>query len=201
MELLLLFSIGFLLSFIGTLPPGMINLSVAQTSIYQGFKTAQAVALGAVIVEIAKTLIALKLAWLFTEDQLIIQWLAVIVFLSLSIYYGFFVPEYKEVKEKDQQKEGFFKGVFISFLNVMTYPYWIFLGAYLKDYTWFSTDWVSTLFFVLGTSIATFLMLNLYALLGQSIVKRIAHIAHTANRVLAGLFLLLGALQLIQLLL
>ena len=200
MELILLFATGFLLSFIGTIPPGMINLSIAQTSIYKGFKMAQAAALGAALVELFQALVALKLAWIFTAKDSIIPWVAVVVFLCLSIYFAFFAPKSTEIKEKNYKSEGFFKGALISFLNVMTYPYWIFWGTYLKRFEWFSSDWISTLAFISGASLATFILLNVYALLGQNIVKRVASIAQITNKVLAVVFFLLAILQLIQVL-
>lgn len=70
MTLLSHFFIALGLSFIGSLPFGMINMTVAHTAIRKGMQAAIFTALGAALVELIQVFIALKFTWLLTKTPM-----------------------------------------------------------------------------------------------------------------------------------
>ena len=85
-ELLKVFFIGFLISFLGQLPLGNMNLTATQLSVQESFRNAWKYGLGIVLVEIIYLRLALTgMDWVVEYKQLfmIMGWLTVILFVAL----------------------------------------------------------------------------------------------------------------------
>ncbi|MEM1322643.1 MAG: LysE family transporter [Bacteroidota bacterium] len=198
--------LGFTLSFIGSLPIGMINMTVAETTIRKGMKAGLIIALGASLVELLQALVAIKFSSIFTSNPDIgqfIQWIAVPILLGLGLYYltRKEKPQQQspETPEKAAKLPQFSKGLFISALNVLAIPYWIFYGSYLRAEGWLMTN-SSLLIFATGVMLGTFVLLWLYARLSLAIVSKVQRIAHFTNQFIGIIMLLFGIFQLIRVL-
>ncbi|MFQ5448797.1 MAG: LysE family translocator [Saprospiraceae bacterium] len=180
--------IGFGLSFIGSLPFGIINMTVAHTAIRKGVSRALWMAFGAVLVEFVQVFIALKFTWLFTGSagiERIMQAVAAAVFLVAGIYFFFFAkakPPAEKAETTGRRRHEFGKGVFVSTLNVMAIPYWIFYGAVLTSNDLLDLRNVYVLVFATGTALGTFALLVAYALLGARILRKSEQITRWVNK-------------------
>ena len=131
------FFIAFGLSFVGSLPFGMINMMVAHTAIEKGLRYALWAAAGAALVEFFQVFIAIKFTWLFTENPATDFWfklVATVVFFAAGTYFFFFAKMRRKVPEEQQvnsRRSEFFKGALVSSLNLMVIPFWIFYGTLL----------------------------------------------------------------------
>ena len=65
--MLFYFFVALVLSFVGSLPFGMINMAVAYMAIQKGVKAGIWMGAGAALVEFFQVYIALKFTWLFAE--------------------------------------------------------------------------------------------------------------------------------------
>ncbi len=194
----MLFFFGFALSLIGSLPPGLISLTVAQTAIVRGITPALAVALGAAMAEFFQALIAVMAAdWFMRHPSVerLFQWAAACVFLVLAIYFLFFaktdVPEAAVSKHRSLPRQ-FLKGIVVSVFNLLAIPYWFVYCAWLRTQGCWRGGGASTLLFAAGVVLGTLMALGGYALLGQWIRRRSEKIAFYANRVVGAIFLGLG---------
>jgi threonine/homoserine/homoserine lactone efflux protein len=194
--------IGAGLSFIGSLPFGIINMTVAHTAIYKRLSAALLVALGAIVVEFFQVIIALKFTYLFDESgtvSQVLKILAIIVFLVAGVYYLFFArtksPEKKEENPGNLRNE-FLKGMVISSLNVMAIPFWIFYGAYLTANECLVHENKYILIFAVGTMAGTFILLFCYALLGKRIMRKSELVTLWVNRSVGTILVILGIYQL-----
>ncbi len=116
---------GIVISAIGTLPLGMINITVAERTIHKGLGAGMWIALGATLVELLQILIAIKFAYLFTSNPVVNQWLQILaipIFFGLGIYF-FLQKEPSEIKTTEQKLPDFFRGAAISSLNLLAIPY------------------------------------------------------------------------------
>lgn len=195
--MLLLLVAGLVLSLFGSLPPGLISLSVAQTSIARGWSAALALALGAAFAEYFQALAAVLLSDWFMQHPTAerwFHWAAMPVFFALGIYLIFFAKpsgQSGKVAPGDVFRQ-FYKGLIISAFNLLAVPYWFVYCAWLRVEGWWIEGTGAMLVFALGVSVGTMGALALYAWLGQLILRRSSDVAKHANRFIGLIFIVLG---------
>lgn len=203
---MLLFAAGIVLSLLGSLPPGLISLSVAQTAIKRGLVAAMLLAAGAAGAEFFQAWAAVWLTdWFVSRPgaERYFQWAAVPVFLGLAAFMlfwarppktGGYVAEVSPVRQVG-------KGVLLSAFNLLAIPYWFVYCGSLRVWGWWEdAGLVSTLIFSAGVTVGTIAALGLYAFLGLAIVRRSETAARHANRFVGLVFLGLGLKLLFDLL-
>jgi len=199
------FFIAYGLSFIGSLPFGMINMTVAHTAIRKGMQAAIFAALGAAIVELIQVFIALKFTWLFAENpsiERIFQIVATVVFFAGGTFFFFFAkskPAVSETDVKPSRRGDFFRGMFISTLNLMVIPYWIFYATLLTTNDLLVRDNPHVIVFSFGTMFGTFTLLVVYAFLGARILSKSEQITGWVNKSIGLLLIGFGVWQVIKL--
>lgn len=205
---MILFCAGLLLSLIGSLPPGLISLSIAQTAIARTLRAALFLAVGASFAEFFQAWLAIFLSNWFLQNPaatLLFEWASIPIFWGLSV---FMVLGSKTAQGKadvvmtvsDLRQIG--RGILLSAFNLLAIPYWFVYCGWLRMEGWWKEESLSnTLFFSFGVSIGTMLLLSIYAFLGVAIVRKSALIGVYANRFVAVIFFLLGLKTLLQLIL
>lgn len=201
---MLLFFAGILLSLFGSLPPGLISLSVAQTSIYRGMLSAMIVASGAAAAEFFQAWAAVALSdWFLRHPAAAqgFQWATLPVFFFLGTYLFFFAPSAPaSVRAVSAPAAGqFAKGVLISAFNLLAVPYWFVYCGWLRMEGWWQEGLFFTLVFAAGVSIGTLSALWLYAWLGHKMVQRSALVGRYANRSIGILFWVIGLKAILEL--
>ncbi|MEL6865446.1 MAG: LysE family transporter [Bacteroidota bacterium] len=190
---------GLVLSIIGTLPLGIINLTVAERTIHKGLAAGLWIAFGATLVEMVQILIAVKFAYLFTNNPVVNQWLQILaipVFFGLALYF-LLQKERSEFKSEEQQLPDFAKGMAISVLNLLAIPYWLFYGSYLHAEGHLGNN-LDFLGLCIGAFIGTMLVLWLYGKMGLMVLEKMQMVAKVTNRLLAALLFLFGLIQLLR---
>ncbi len=204
--MLTLFFAGFGLSLLGSLPPGLISLSVAQTAIYRGLLAALLLAAGAAFAEFFQAWAAVVLTdWFISHPfaERVFQWAAVPVFLGLGLYLLFWA---RPPRQQGRVAEVLLfkqvgRGVLLSAFNLLAIPYWfVYCGSLRTSGVWATESLGNTLVFSAGVTVGTMAALGLYALLGQLIVQRSRAMAWYANRFVGLIFLVLGVKLLVGLL-
>jgi threonine/homoserine/homoserine lactone efflux protein len=194
---MLLLIAGFVLSLFGSLPPGLISLSVAQTSILRGKYAAMAVALGAAFAEFFQAWAAVVLTdWFLSHPaaERWFHWAALPVFLGIGIHLVFFAkpPKPPEQLSAGSFRRQFLKGLILSAFNLLAIPYWFVYCGWLRVEGWWQDGFLSTQIFSLGVSLGTVFALGLYIWLGQMLLNSSKDVARYANRVIGLIFLGLG---------
>jgi len=183
---------GMFISFLGSLPPGLISLSVARTALMRGFLASVVLAFGAACAEFFQALLAVQFADWFVANphtERYFQWGALPVFGGLGIYLLFFArtPKAPKVPDRVNVFKQFMRGVMVSAFNLLAIPYWFAYVAVLRvQGIWEDGgQWL----FAAGVTLGTMTALVLYALLGQLVLQRSASVAKIANRVVGLMFL------------
>lgn len=194
---MILFAAGILLSLAGSLPPGLISLSVAQTSIARGFGSAIILALGAAAAEFFQALGAVIFAnWFlrYPAAERAFEIGAIPIFWGLAVFLWFFAkaPRAPEQNLPVQVWRQFGKGLAISVFNLLAIPYWIAYAGWLRINGWWTEGSAHLMAFALGVTIGTMLALGLYAWLARELTQRSDLAAKFANRFVALIFLGLG---------
>ena len=87
-SLFTIFFTGMLISFLGSLPLGSLNVSAMQVAITEGNKKAIQFSLGVALVEIVYVRLSLTgIGWIIAHEQLfyILEWITVFLFILLAI--------------------------------------------------------------------------------------------------------------------
>ncbi|GAB5554622.1 MAG: hypothetical protein Sapg2KO_42130 [Saprospiraceae bacterium] len=197
--------LGFLGSFIGTIPFGPINLSVVDATLRDGMKGAIIFAIPAAIVEFAYSYFSLSFYWVLNEQVTTSKWISIlvmIVFLLGGLYFFFKKEKPNTDGPEYKRKNNFLKGFIIATLNPQAIPYWIFVIGYynLKNYVDIScTEHLDLLLsFVLGAALGKMACLYLYALLSNRIAHRLGRISALMNKIIGLVLFFIALVQLIQ---
>jgi len=121
---------ALLISFLGQLPFGHMNLTATQLAVQEEYKNAWKYALGIVLVEVIYLRLALTgMDWVVEHKQLfaIMGWLTVIIFITLGVLA--FVMARKQTSAKkslllDNKMDRFLLGVVVSGINPAQIPFW-----------------------------------------------------------------------------
>ena len=190
---------GFMLGFMGYLPPGNINLTVVQLALHDSKNRLWAFIIFATVMEFLYCLGCLTgLDLLLRQPHLLIvlQWAAVFLFALLGLL-SFF---HNEDTSKIQALSGFGRGVVTAALNPLQVPFWLIWGVYLTENKWIDGNLLSTIIFALVTSIGTTCILWIYAVGGKKLVETMKLERKLLERMIGILFIVLAFWQLFKLL-
>ncbi|KJJ37648.1 LysE family transporter [Aequorivita vladivostokensis] len=160
--------VGFFGSFIGVLPPGLINMYAAKISMREGRKRGLLFSIGVCIIVMLQTYIALLFARYIGKHPEIVSMLqkvALGIFISLTIYFIFIAKDTRrEIRDhgENSKKNRFFLGMFIAMLNLLPLPYWMYLSITFAAFGAFSFTEPELFFAVVASGIGTYSSLALY---------------------------------------
>jgi threonine/homoserine/homoserine lactone efflux protein len=138
MEALLTFSIAFVFSFIGTIPPGTLNLSIIQLGLDHRIATAWRFAFAGAIIEYIYAWIAVEFETLITSSTVVtenFQLITAVVMISLGIA-NLWSSQKPSVLATRFNASGFRRGIVLGILNPLALPFWVAMTAYIKSQGW-----------------------------------------------------------------
>ncbi len=164
------FFLGFIFSFIGSIPPGTLNVSILQIALQRKVGIATRFALAVAIIEYPYAWIGVQFEYWITSSPMIIenfQLIVAVVMTSLGIFN--LLPSRQPTGfAKKFNESGFRRGLILSVLNPMAIPYWMGFTAYLKAQGWISLSTTGLLHsYVLGTSVGALALLTLLIFYAQ----------------------------------
>ena len=164
-----LFLVAFAFSFIGSIPPGSINLSVIQLALKRQLYAAFRFALAAALVEFGYAYIAVEFQFYITSSPLIqdnFTLISAIVLIILGAV-NLIPKKNKRRMEIKLEDSGFRKGVLISLANPLAIPFWIAVTAYLQANNWILLERTNLVIYILGISTGTLSLLALLAVVAE----------------------------------
>ena len=136
---------GFITALVGVFPPGLINMTAAKISTEDGKNRALLFTAGALVVVFFQTLVALIFARYIADHQEVVILLREIgfgVFAILTIYFFWIAKKPKKKEQKElkikSKKSRFFLGMFISTINFLPVPYYVFASISLASFGYFT---------------------------------------------------------------
>lgn len=195
MSVLFAFAFAILFSFVGVLPPGIVNMTVANYSVKKSLKRAKKFINGALLVVFVQSILAFYFATFLENHPQVMNNLKLVgsvVFILLTIFFlgkGIqnFIGSKEDIKKKSTKSKmkPFLHGVFISGLNVFPIPYYAFVSLYLSAFIEdFFTNLVG-LAFVFGVTLGTFIVFLCYAYLFRKIKHKVAFFIKNINFIIA----------------
>ncbi|TRO64305.1 LysE family translocator [Christiangramia sabulilitoris] len=196
MEETKIFLITYFAAFIGVLPPGLVNMTVAKTCVEKGKKSGLYVALGAGIVILIQAFIAVLLAKYIFDHPFVRRMIlraGLVVFCILAVYFFIKARHKKGVNENRQKAkaQSLFKGMLISALNVFPIPYFVAIAGAMDLSGGIEYEISLIISFSAAACLGSFTSLYLYVELFDKIEKKAESFAKYSNYFMAGLMLVL----------
>lgn len=190
MNIALLIVLGFMVSFIGTIPPSMLNMTTAKISLDTNKSQAVKFAYGVSLIIFVQAYLALVFAKYIhnsLEFNRSINLAAGLIFLFLSFYFFFQARKEKRLKEASikNKPSPFIYGFILASLNMFAIPFYCGVGSTLNSAGWLPLDNLSILFFVIGSTLGTFSLLMVYANTAEKIQKKAAFLSKNLNYALS----------------
>lgn len=208
---MLIFLITFFISFVGSIHPGPLNLSVIQTSLQKGLFAALLLAFGGVIPEIIYGYLAVEGIMIFEKYPTVfqfMQWAVVPILWGLGIQQIIASRQsnqiIKNTKESNQTalKGASTRGFFLSLFNPQLLPFWIVILINYQNYEFLKiVNFSDKIFFILGTSLGAFALNYLYAYVAYRQRERIFKYLNQKyfEQIIGWTFMIMGLLQVIKL--
>lgn len=200
------FFTALLISFLGQLPFGNMNLTATQLSVQEGIKKAWYYGLGIVLVEMIYLRISLTAMDWVVEHRLIFEimgWLTVALFGVLGIFS--LIAARKQVKEKkglllNNKLNRFFLGVSVSAVNPAQIPFWFIWSTNMINTGVLKTTFADFNFFTGGAAIGSLAGLGVYIYGGRWLIAKMKASNKQLNIFMGIVFLLAALLQLYNML-
>jgi threonine/homoserine/homoserine lactone efflux protein len=202
MEFLIYFAIGIVVTFVGALPLGTVNISVINTTLKVDARNAMKIAFAAGIAEIMISFYALHSSMMIAEFIEMNQWIQVMIAILLFVIGGFlFFKKQKETQEKKFKMSKYVTGLFLGLLNPPVLAYWLFMISYLNknDFHLNMNSSIAILFvFFSGVYLGKLLTLYGYSRFSILIKNRVQNIASMINRIIGVLLFVIGSIQMLK---
>jgi threonine/homoserine/homoserine lactone efflux protein len=129
MKLLRIFFTGMLISFLGSLPLGTLNVAAMQIAVSDGVRPAIYFSIAILIVEVAYVRVSLvAMKWVFGHQRFfrLLEWITVVIILALaaSSFVAASDPHVKKNILLSGTINRFWLGIIMSALNPVQIPFW-----------------------------------------------------------------------------
>jgi threonine/homoserine/homoserine lactone efflux protein len=194
--------LGFIISFLGQLPLGNMNLTATQLSLQENYKNAWKYGLGVVVVEVIYLRLALTgMDWVVEHKVLftVMGWVTVIVFIVLGVLA--FVMARKQTRAKkglllNNQMNRFLLGVVVSGINPAQIPFWFLWSTQLLDSRVLLPTTVQFNLFTAGAGLGSLAGLAVYIHGGKWMITKLKTSNKGLNIFIGIVFILAGLFQL-----
>jgi threonine/homoserine/homoserine lactone efflux protein len=206
LKALIIYFVTAFISYIATIPPGPLSVYIVHTTLQKNIKIALWVALGGVLCESTYAYLATEGIMIFDKYPMVEYWTHwVIIGLLLTIGTVTFFQKSSEIKHEDISVNGqmfsFFKGISLSLFNPALLPFWVIVLLDYKNREYLKiTDALDKIFFVLGASTGTFLLVYTYAYIANwkrdAVFKYLTD--NRLNKIMGSIFIGLAVWQLVN---
>lgn len=207
MELVKVFFIGSLISFLGQLPLGNMNLTATQISVQENLKSAWKFGIGIVLVELIYLRLALTgMDWVVENKRLftIMGWVTVVMFIGLGIFAFVIARRRTSAKKKglllNNQMNRFLLGIIVSGVNPAQIPFWFIWSTQLINSKALQPVTIQFNLFTAGAGLGSLAGLALYIHGGKWVINKMKTTNRRLNVFMGVVFILAGLFQLYNML-
>lgn len=203
-HLLILFFATFSAAFMATVPPGLLNVNAAKTSVEKNKLNGIVFSFGVSTMIMLQATVAVFISkFLHKNPEVVAQLLkiAIVVFAALAVYFFMAAKGNKKKKIKEikiSKRSSYFKGVFLAGVNLLTIPYYSGLNIMWNASGWIKFQVWDIVTFVLAAGTGTFSVLYLYVFYFNKLEHKTHIFAKNANYILGFLMLLLLIITIVR---
>jgi threonine/homoserine/homoserine lactone efflux protein len=186
----------YLAAFVGVVPPGLVNMSVAKTCLEKGRRNGVFMAIGASLVVFFQALLAVVISkYIFSHPDVKSMFLQAGVGILILMFVYFLLSANRKKNQQNIKKrtgtKSFFTGILVSVLNIFPIPYFILIGTLLSNNFKITFTINNDLIFALSAALGTFTTLYLYVIFIMRIDGKTEPFKKYSNYFMAVLMLIL----------
>ncbi len=192
---------GMLVSFIGSLPLGTLNIAAMQISITDGVTAAMLFSVGSLIAEIIYVRISLvAMDWVRKQEKILkaLDWVTFLIVAALAAFsfYAAMQPTVEKNIVLSSPLPKIVLGFVMSAVNPVQIPFWFGWSTVLftKKVLLPRSDHYNS--YIIGIGLGTFLGNCIFIFGGLLIAQKINNNQHVLNWIIGGIFALTALLQL-----
>ncbi|MEO6732807.1 MAG: LysE family transporter [Ferruginibacter sp.] len=196
---------GLLISFLGSLPLGTLNIAAMQIGIQESIKDAVWFSVGSLVVEMIYVRISLVgIDWVRKRQKLMkaMEWITLIIITALAV--GSFIAAAKHAEAKNvllhNNIHRFLLGMFMCAINPVQIPFWFGWSTVLFTKKILQPIPSHYNIYILGIGIGTLMGNCTFIFGGKWMVERIANSQQYLNWVIGGIFTITALIQFIKIL-
>ena len=196
-HLLILFFATFSAAFMATVPPGLLNMNAAKTSVEKGKLNGITFSLGVSSMVLIQAYVGVLISKFLHKNPDVVEVLlkiAVIIFSLLAIYF-FRAARRRAVNPSKKvtvsKRNSFFKGFLLAAVNLLTIPYYSGLNAMWNASGWIKFQITDILTFVLAAGFGTFSVLYMYTIYFNKLENKTNRFSKNSNYILSALMVVL----------
>ena len=198
--LLKIFLVGMMVSFLGSLPLGTLNIAAMQISVSDGIVAAVFFSLGSLMSEIVYVRLSLvAMDWIRKQEKIlrILEWVTLLIVLTLAVFsfYAATQPKIEKNIVLSSSLHPFLLGLFMSALNPVQIPFWFGWSTVLFTKRILLPRNSHYNIYIVGIGIGTFIGNCLFIFGGRLIASRINNNQHILNYVIGGIFTITAIIQ------
>lgn len=200
------FFIGMLISALGTLPLGTLNIISMQLSVAEGYQQAIWFAVGVALVEIVYVRISLVgMDWVRKRKNLFkwLDWIAFLIVAALAIA-SFVAASTSQSSSHNviisNHMNRFLFGLLMSAINPVQIPFWFGWSTVLFTKKVLEPSNRQYNFYITGIGLGTLIGHFIFIFSGQLFAKMLEQHASLVNYIVGGVFTLTAAIQLFKIL-
>jgi threonine/homoserine/homoserine lactone efflux protein len=196
---------GFLISFIGTLPLGTLNVAAMQISITDGISPALWFALGSLTAEMAYVRISLvAMNQIRRHEKLLkaLEWATLFIVLALA-FSSYWAASHPKVQQNIILSSGMHRGVLgflMSALNPVQIPFWFGWSAVLFSKNILRPGFWNYNAYLMGIGSGTFLGNCVFIFGGQFLIDQLDAGQKMLNWIIGTVFLVTAIIQFLRIL-
>jgi threonine/homoserine/homoserine lactone efflux protein len=196
-----IFCMGLLVSFLGSLPLGTLNIAAMQISITDGVLKALMFSCGSLLVEIVYVRLSLvAMDWVRKQERIfkILEWLTLVIVVALAVssFYAALHPKVEKNVILSSTLPRFVLGVVMSAVNPVQIPFWFGWSTVLFTKKILLPRQDHYNIYILGIGLGTLLGNCVFIFGGLLIATRLSNNQHVLNWVIGGIFAITAIIQL-----
>lgn len=202
MEQLNHFALGFMITVLSILLPGIVNMTAVTLSIKRGLYTSYRFSIGATITLIIQAFIAITFAGFLSKNPDILTFLkqtAVAIFILLGIIFLLLARHPRVTKTTSSKGKPILLGLIVAWMNLLNIPYYFTFSTFFEAKGWIVLNHPIKYTYLSGIAVGAILMLMLYGRFAQFITLSGTQLARSLNYFLSGLFFVMAIVQAMQL--
>ena len=204
-KLFKIFFWGLLISSLGTLPLGMLNVAAMQISVSEGVNNALYFSCGAVLAEVLYVRVSLVgMGWVRKQKNLLewMDWIALLIVVALAIgsFYAALHPHQGKNALLQNNIHRFLLGLLMSAINPAQIPFWFGWSTILISKKVLMPEARHYNIYIVGIGIGSLIGLSVFVFGGQLLVDKLIANQSMLNYIIGGIFTLTAILQIIKIL-
>lgn len=186
--------LGLIISIVGIIIPGMLNMTVAKIRINENQKQALRFALGAVVIVFVQCFFGTYFAKFLDANPVFsdgLKKIGTFIFIGLTVAFlimGFKAKKQKAIEVKIEAKRNrFFYGMALSAFNMFAIPWYAITSLMMASKELFHYDMISIVSFSISAALGTYFVFYLYAKFFKLIEHKLTFIVKNINFLIAAL--------------